>query len=124
MRLVTAHVPNTPGILAKISEVLAEAELDVQGFSADANRIRVLTDTAPAAVKALEAIGIAATEHRILKVDLADRPGALADLTRRFADADINIELAFGATDNGHGTLYLRVDDHAKAQSLLAEALI
>ncbi len=112
MRLVTAHVPNTPGILAKVAKALADAELNITAFTADANRVRILTDTAAAAVRALADLGIAATEHRVLSVALDNSPGRLAEVTGRLADAGINIEVAFG--DGQAGTLYLRVADHAR----------
>lgn len=118
MRLVTAHVPNTPGILARIAKALADAELNIAAFTADANRLRLLSDTAPAAVRALADLGIAATEHAVLAIDLEDRPGRLAEVTGRLADAGINIEVAFG--DGRAGTLYLRVADHARAQQALS----
>ncbi len=118
MRLVTAHVPNTPGILAKVAKALADAELNITAFTADANRVRILTDTAAAAVRALADFGIVATEHHVLAISLEDRPGRLAEITGRLADAGINIEVAFG--DGRAGTLYLRVADHARAQAALA----
>lgn len=116
MRLVTAHVPNTPGILADIAQAIADAELPLQAFSADGNRVRILTDNAPAAVAALEELGMAATEHRVLSVPLHD-PAHLADVTRRLAEAGINIRHAFG--DGTAGVVYLRVSDEPKAKALL-----
>ncbi len=119
MRMVTAHVPNAAGILARVAKALADAELNIAAFTADANRIRILTDTAQAAVRALADLGIAATEHHILAIQLDDRPGRLADVTGRLADAGINIEVAFG--DGRAGTLYLRVADHQRAQEVLSQ---
>ncbi len=117
--MVTAHVPNTHGILARVAKALADAELNIAAFTADANRIRILTDTAPAAVRALADLGIAATEHAVLAIPLDDRPGRLAEVTGRLAAAGINIEVAFG--DGRAGSLYLRVSDHARAQGLLTQ---
>ncbi len=118
MRLVTAHVPNTPGILARIAQGLAEAELNIRAFSADGNRLRILTDSAPATVQALEHLGIAATEHQVLAVPLDDEPGHLAQVAKTLAEAQINIEHAFG--DGSAGIVYLRVSDIDAAREALA----
>ncbi len=117
MRLVTAHVPNTPGILAKIAQALAEAELNIRAFSADGNRLRILTDSAPAAVLAMGQLGIAAAEHEVLAIHMDDQPGHLARITKTLADADINIQHAFG--DGTAGVVYLRVSDIDGARRLL-----
>lgn len=120
MRLVTAHVPNRPGILAELANALADAEVNISGFSADANRIRILTDAGLAVVQVLEDLGIAATEHGVLAVSLADEPGRLAEMTHRLAAAGINIKVAFGSTVGTAGTIYLRVDDLERAKEVLA----
>ena len=48
-------------------------------------------------------------------VDIDDRPGALGEFTRRVADAGINIEQAYIATNN---RLVMAVDDTARAREL------
>ena len=39
-------------------------------------------------------------EREVVVVDVEDRPGVLADLTRRIARAGINIDLVYVATRN------------------------
>ena len=39
-------------------------------------------------------------EREVVVVDVVNRPGVLADLTRRIAKAGVNIDLVYVATDN------------------------
>jgi hypothetical protein len=119
MGLGTAHVPNRTDSLAEVASVLADAEVNIHALSVDANRLPILADAAPAVVAALADMGIAATEHRVLSVDLEDHPGRLASLAKRLATAGINIELAWGTTHDQAGTISLRVDQHDAARQLL-----
>jgi hypothetical protein len=39
-------------------------------------------------------------EEEVVVVDVEDRPGVLADLTRRIAKAGVNLDLVYVATQN------------------------
>ena len=43
---------------------------------------------------------IPSSEREVVVVEVEDRPGVLADLTRRIATAGVNLELVYVATRN------------------------
>ncbi len=59
-------------------------------------------------------------ETDVVILELANRPGALADAARRLADAGVNIEYSYGSAGAAHdGVLVMRVDDVEKAKAAL-----
>jgi len=50
-------------------------------------------------------------------VDIEDRPGALGELTRQFAEANVNIELAY--TTFGGVKVVIATDDLTSARAAL-----
>jgi hypothetical protein len=64
--------------------------------------VHILVPHAEAVKHALAAIShIAVTREReVVVVDVEDRPGVLADLTRKIARAGVNLDLVYVATQN------------------------
>jgi len=63
--------------------------------------LHILVPHAEAARHALAISHLAVTREReVVVVDVEDRPGVLADLTRRIAAAGIDLELVYVATRN------------------------
>jgi hypothetical protein len=54
-------------------------------------------------------------EREVIVVDVEDRPGTMAQVARKIADAGVNIELVY--TTFGGVRLVLGVDDFAKARA-------
>lgn len=83
----------------------------------DVGVIHILVDDADAARNALTEGDISIRDEReVLVTDVTDRAGALGDLTRRLAEAGINIDLIYLAT---HTRIVLGVDDLDQARGLL-----
>ena len=61
-------------------------------------------------------IGIA-DQREVLVVDLEDRPGALGELTRQLADANVNVDLAY--TASGGMKVVIATDDLTSARAAL-----
>jgi hypothetical protein len=77
----------------------------------------ILVDDATPAKRALVNAGIKIEEEReALVIDIRDRPGELAAVTRRFADAGINIEFFYNATRT---RIVLGVTEPERASGLL-----
>jgi len=69
--------------------------------AADDVELHILVPHAEAARHALALSQLAVTREReVVVVEVDDRPGVLADLTRKVARAGINIELVYVATRN------------------------
>lgn len=100
---LTVRPENRPGVLARIGQLLGRAGVNIDGFcavtSGDSGEVHVLVEDAAAARAALEAAGMRVTaEQEVLLVPAEDRPGALGEITRKLADAEVNIGLAYLAT--------------------------
>jgi hypothetical protein len=98
-------LPDQPGTLAMMGETLAEAGVNIDGVSGVAvwelGWIHILVKDAARARRALQAAGFEVREERdVLVVPVDDHPGALGALSRKFADAGVNVELTYLATNN------------------------
>ncbi len=112
---------NRPGTLAKLGEALGKAGVNILGGcgipSAGKGEIHIAVEDAAATRKALEAAGIKVNAERpVLLATNADRPGELGKLTRRIADAGVNIDLLYLTAK---GQLVLGVDNQEKARKAL-----
>lgn len=109
-----------PGVLARLGEAAAEAGINLEGVSAFTGQgkgiVHVLVNDPESAQRALAEAGFDVRAARdVLVMPIEDRPGALGEFARKLADADINIEQAYLATDS---RVVFAVDDVAKAREL------
>ena len=109
-----------PGMIARLGEAASAAGINIEGISAFTGQgkgvVHVLVPDAELALKALSDAGLEVRGARdVIVVDISDEPGALGEFTRRVADAGINIEQAYLATNN---RLVMAVDDFERAREL------
>ncbi len=118
---LTVILENRPGTLADLGEALGKAGININGGcgvqSEGKGEVHILVDDAAAAKGALEGAGIAvANEQEVLVVGVEDHPGELGEISRKIANAGVNINIFYLAA----GTqLVLGVDDLDKAQAAL-----
>jgi hypothetical protein len=100
-------VPNTPGRLAQAARVLGDAGVNIGGIGCDLRPgekwgfIHFQVDDVEKAVRALEATGHEILDvHEVERVQIEDRPGALAELCQSYNDRGDNIEVLYVGTDN------------------------
>ena len=95
----TVALENRPGRLAQVAEVLAEAKVNILALLGSTagvqGSVQVVVDNAAKARKALGAAGLASTEGTLEEYELANKPGALAQLARKLAKNGINIDCAY-----------------------------
>ncbi|HEY4667238.1 MAG TPA: ACT domain-containing protein [Anaerolineales bacterium] len=108
-----------PGSLAKLGETMGKAGINIEGACAvtggGKGEVHILVPDAAAARSALKAAGIAvAGEREVLVVDAKDRPGELGRITRKLADAGVNIQLFYISTGM---KFVFAVDDPKKAKA-------
>ena len=122
---------NHPGTLADLSEALGRAGVNIEGICGFAHEVMVskdrefvthnahiLVDDVEKAEKALKNAGVRIEDKReALVIDIRDRPGELAAVTRRIADAGVNIDYFYNATRT---RIVLGVDDPEKARTLIS----
>lgn len=99
------RVENEPGMLAKVAAAVSDAGVNLAAATCtrpgDTADLHVLVKHPEAAKHALAIAGLAVTaEREVVVVDVDDTPGALADLARRVADAGVDLDLVYVATNN------------------------
>jgi hypothetical protein len=124
MKDLAIALEDRPGALAEMGEVLGKAGVSVEGGGAFVVRgngvAHFLFNDGVGARLALERAGIWVLEERDVVVQRLnqDEPGQLGNLTRRMAEAGVNIEVLY--TDHEH-RLILVVDKTEEARAV-AEA--
>ena len=98
-------VDNTPGALAEVAAAISDAGVNIAAAtcigSGDRAELHILVPHAGAARHALAISHLAVSREReVVVVDAQDRPGVLADLTRRIARAGVDLDLVYVATRN------------------------
>ena len=99
------EIENTPGALARIATAISDAGVNISaatcigtGGSAE---LHILVPHAEAVRHVLAISHVAVTREReVVVVDVEDRPGELADLTRTIARAGVDLDLVYIATRN------------------------
>jgi hypothetical protein len=118
---LTITLENRPGALAELGDALGRAGVSVEGGGAFVVNGRGLAHflfkDGAAARSALEATGIQVLAERDVVVQRLQQavPGQLGKLSRRMADAGVNIEVLYSDHDN---QLILVVDDTDRARAV------
>jgi hypothetical protein len=123
MKDLTIVLDDRPGALADMGEALARAGVSIEGGGAwvvgGQGAAHFLFADGTAARQALESAGIQVLAEREVVVQRLkqDVPGQLGLLTRRMAEAGVNIEVLY--SDHDH-QLILVVDDLARGREVAA----
>lgn len=123
MKDLTIALDDRPGALAEMGEALGRAGVSVEGGGAwvvgGQGVAHFLFEDGTAARRALEAAGIQVLAERDVVVQRLkqDVPGQLGLLSRRMAEAGVNIEVLY--SDHDH-QLILVVDDAVRGREVAA----
>jgi len=124
MKDLTIALENRPGALAEMGEVLGRGGVSIEGGGAwianGAVVAHFLFTDSEAALDVLEtaAIRVLAVRDVVALRLKQDEPGQLGKISRRMADAGINIEVMY--SDHSH-QLILVVDNYEKGQQVSEE---
>jgi hypothetical protein len=110
-----------PGSLARMSEVLGDAGINIEGMCGvpigGSGLVHLLVQDAAAARAALDGAGIETASQKDVEVmDIVDEPGELSRHLRRIASMGVNVDLVYLATNT---RLVLGSDDMAGLRSAL-----
>ena len=113
-----------PGTLAQICSELAKVAVNITAIMASQiqeHGIRIVAAPHAAAKKVLDALGIPHSEEEAIAVRVGDRPGALGRVTRKLADAGINVTYAYGSIVKGEerALIVLGVSDVKAAEKVV-----
>ena len=98
-------VDNTPGALAQVAAAITDAGVNIAAATCigpgERAELHILVPHAEAAKHALAISHLAVTREReVVVVEVTDRPGVLADLTRKIAKSGVDLDLVYVATRN------------------------
>jgi hypothetical protein len=98
-------IENTPGALAEVAAAISDAGVNIAAATCIGGgqqaELHILVPHAGAARHSLAISHVAVTREReVVVVDVEDRPGVLADLTRKIAKAGVDLDLIYIATRN------------------------
>jgi hypothetical protein len=98
-------IENTPGALAQVAAAISDAGVNIAAATClgpgERAELHILVPHAEAARHSLAISHLAVTRQReVVVIDVEDRPGVLADLTRKIARAGVDLDLVYVATQN------------------------
>jgi hypothetical protein len=104
-RDLVIEIENEPGALARVVAAISDAGVNLAAATclgtAERVELHILVPHAEATRHALaiSQLGVS-REREVVVVEVEDRPGVLADLTRQVARAGIDLDLVYVATRN------------------------
>ena len=119
-QLTVSH-ENRPGMLAEIAKALGDQKVNILSCltttSGTEGTTHLLVDNVNKARKALADAQLSYTEADVLRVELANKPGALGKFATKLADNNINIASGYatGGKSSKRSTVVLSVSDLDKA---------
>jgi len=126
---ITVVVHNRPGLLAEITELLASKGLSITSISADSlgsqGVLHVGLEQVDEALAVLASAGYNAVSEDVLLARIEDRPGALAQLSRRLMEADLDIRgLNMVQRNDGWAVVAVATNDNARARTVLGGQML
>ena len=125
---ISVFIENKPGRLARVTGILRDAEVNIRAISMgdapDFGIFRLVVNDTARALRALRENGFLAEVSDVVAVELADRPGALAEVLQALADRDVNVEYMYASLAEvpGKAVVFLRFEDAHRALNVLAKA--
>lgn len=124
---LAVFLANRPGALARVCEALAKAEINIHALATsdtvDHSVVRMIVSDPTKALMLLGEAGVLALESDVLMIETDNKPGVLAKIAERLAEAEVNIEYAYlaGSPKAAKGLIILRPSDVEKAQNALRD---
>jgi len=122
---LAVFLDNQPGTLARMCDALSEAKINIFAISTsdtvDHNVVRLVVSDYRRAMKIFEEHSALVVESDVLMIEGDNKPGSLAKIAHKLAEAKVNIDYAYCATppEAKKGLLILRVANVAKALKVL-----
>lgn len=121
---IVVSVDDEVGVLADITQTLAEAGVNIETISVDGlgdrGVIILTTDSYDTAMDALRRAKFELVTHDAMVLRLEDRPGALGKVAAKLRDAQVNVQsLHVLKSDGDYVRVAITVDDREKAEAML-----
>jgi hypothetical protein len=127
LKQLSLFLENRPGTLSRPVQILAKAQFNILTLSiAEANQfgiLRLILRDWEQAKRLLEQEGFLVKITDVVAVEVADRPGGLAEILDTVEKAGVNVEFMYAFTEKrmNRGVLVFRFDDPDKAIRMLQE---
>ena len=121
IRQISVFIDNQPATLAEMTRALADWNINLRALSLaetrDFGTTRIIVADVDACIEVLKETGYHFIETDVLAVEVADRPGGMADVLECIASEHISVEYAYAMTEKREGSavIILRVDNPGKA---------
>jgi hypothetical protein len=117
---------NKPGELAKVTEAIAQQRIDITAFSGstcgDSGSLALVTNDEARTRRALSDGQWTFRSVELVEATIANRPGGLAEVARKLADAGVNIEAGFPIGMTGSDVqVAFATDNPSKAKQVVGE---
>jgi hypothetical protein len=124
-RQIAVFLDDRPGTLSEVALLLGRHGVNIYALSLAEGighgYVRMVVDKPDEALRVLREAEELVMERDVLLLELANVPGALGEVTRRLAEAKINVEYAYcaGGPNVDRGLVIVRVDQTDQALTLL-----
>ena len=115
-------LPNSPGALGRICQLLGDGKIGIQAMSLDAaGTLRIVVDNPLHATGILGDQHYAVEQRDVLFLSIPDAPGALYSATRMIASSGVNVEYVYASSldsqneSDGMAGVVIGVDDAQRA---------
>jgi hypothetical protein len=121
IRQISVFIDNRPATLAEMTRALADRNINLRALSLaetrDFGTTRIIVADVDACIEVLKGAGYHFIETDVLAVEVADRPGGMADVLECIASEQIGVEYAYAMIEKREGSavIILRVDNPGKA---------
>lgn len=114
---------NRPSTLGELCSHLAENGINIESVGVFQDTAKFYVKNANKAVKILSKLDYTTEMRDVLRVELENRPGALADITSKLGNKGINIEYCYATISKKRDSaaVILDVSDVDKALKILKE---
>jgi hypothetical protein len=127
IKQISLFVENKPGRMAKVSKTLSDAGVNIRALTiaeaGDFGVIRMVVDDPDRGYSVLRDSGFTVSMTEVLAVEMKDIPGGLYEIVNALGMSGINVDYAYAFVTAKalRAMLILRVDDIAKARSILGK---
>ena len=129
MKQITIVAPLEDGLVARISQTLGDADLNIESLEAlntqDRAVVTLTVDSYDDALRSLCDAGFHAITEDAVVINVRDEPGALAKVTRRLYEGGVHVHsIRILYRQFGEGLVAVAMDDNAKGIELIGDLLV
>ncbi len=115
---------NKPSTLGELCSHLAENKINIEAIGVFQDTAKLYVKNVSKAMKLLSKLNYVTELREVLKVDLENRPGALAEIASKLGNKGVNVEYCYGmlSKKGDLASVILDVSDVEKAAKILEKS--